>query len=273
MNASPAWRLRLLVLVATLLAIPIYFDYLATLLWLVTLLLSMGLLLWGILQPRQGGSAAPAVLTALLGQRAAHQAGKLALLLAQGIRALAGVLLRRLVTYWPRWLTMALVLAALAFVFDYRLPLPDAHPDWQEFPQLTTKHLVVERIPDFDARYGQRYQLPEAFHTGVIDSHRVSAVRVLGYRVTENTFEVGDPKGRLSNSGLSDPTPPAGWCFNQRGRCYMEVNLAGEKGYFKEWYLSYLPPFYFIYQYNQPVTRQDTLFLHLTPDDYRIYIR
>jgi hypothetical protein len=273
MNTSPARRLGLLVLVAALLAIPFYFDYLATLLWLAALLLSTGLVVWGLRQPPQGGPAAPAALTALLGQRATRLAGELARLLAQGLRALAQALLRRLVRYWRRRLATLVVLTALAFAFGYRLPQPDAHPDWHEFPRLTSTHLVVEQIPDFDARYGSRYQLPDAFHhDGVVDSPRVTAVRVLGQRVEQNRFEVGATNG-LTNSGRYTLYPPTGWCFNQHGETYLEVNVAGEKGYFKGWYSSYEPPLQFIYQYNQPRRRQDTLLLHIYSDDYRLFIR
>jgi hypothetical protein len=277
MNTSPAQqRVGLLVLVAALLAIPFYFDYLATLLKLVALLLSTGLVVWGLRQWPRGGPAAPPALTpllALLGQRAARLAREIALLLAQGLRALAGGLLRWLLTYWQRLLATLFILVAFAFAVGYRLPQPDAHPDWHEFPHLTSTHFVVELIPDFDARYGPRYQLPDAFqHDGVVDSPRVTAVRVLGYRVKQNTFQVGATNG-LTNSGRYTLYPPTGWCFNQLGETYLEVNVAGEKGYFKGWYSSYEPPLRFIYQYNQPTRRQDTLLLHIDGDDYRLFLR
>jgi hypothetical protein len=272
MNISPARRLGLLMLVAILLAIPFYFDYLATILWLGAVLLSMGLVVWGLWQSRQADLAVPLVLSTLLGQRVAQQAGELALLLAQGLRALGGALRRGLAASWQRLLATLGMLAAIAFAFGYRLPQSDAHPEWHEFPRVTSEHLVVEQIPDFDARYGPYYQLPDAFrHDGVVDSPRVTAVRLLGYRVMQNKFHVGATNG-LTNSGRYTLYPPTGWCFNQQQESYLEVSLAGEKGYFKGWYSSYEPPLRFIYQYNHPTSRQDTLLLHIEGADYRLFL-
>jgi hypothetical protein len=178
-----------------------------------------------------------------------------------------------LATYWRRLLATPLGLVTLFFALGYRPPLPDAHPGWQRFPHLTSTRLVVERIPDFDARYGPRYQLPDAFnHDGVVDSPRVTAVRRRGYRVTENTFHFGATNG-YSNSGRYTLFPETGWSFNQEGDSYLEVNVAGEKGYFRGWYSSYTPPLQYIYQYNQPTRRQDTLLLQISGDDYRLFIR
>jgi hypothetical protein len=156
----------------------------------------------------------------------------------------------------------------------YQLPQADSHPDWPEFPQLKTQHLVVERIADFDSLYGHRYRLSAAVRLGfpdAVDSLPVTAVRVLGHRVQVNTFQLGQAHG-ANNAGMAlGPTEVHG--FNQYGDEYLELNLVGEKGYFKDTYASYRPPLYYVHQYNQPTSRQDTLFLRFVSDDYRIFIR
>jgi hypothetical protein len=174
-------------------------------------------------------------------------------------------------------LVILLVLAVFAgFVsgLGYQLPQADVHPDWQEFPQLKTTHLVVERVVDFDSLYGHRYRLSAAMRSGdpdAVDSLPVTAVRVLGHRVNTNRFQIGG--AHVSNNSGMVIGPSASQGFNQYGDEYMEVNLAGEKGYFKNIYASYDPPLYDFHQYNQPTSRQDTLFLHFVSDDYRIFIR
>jgi hypothetical protein len=156
----------------------------------------------------------------------------------------------------------------------YQVPQADVHPDWPKFPQLKTKHLVVERIPDFDSLYGRRYRLRAAVWLGfpdAVDSLPVTAVRVLGHRVYKNSFQA-TVANLYSNSGrYAGPVAEQG--FNQYGDEYLEINLSGEKGYFKDIYASYDPPLYFFHQYNQPTSQQDTLFLRVVSDDYRIFIR
>lgn len=168
--------------------------------------------------------------------------------------------------YWLVLLVGLIACLGLGSRLGYHFPQADAHPDWSAFPQLKTQHLVVEHLADFDARYRHRYQLRRTMRYGVrfgdseaVDSPRVSAVRELWHRVSHNTFQatVANP---YSNAGIyAGPVEEQG--FNQYGDAYMEVDLAGEKGYFKQAYASYLPSFYFIHQYNQPTSRQDTLFL------------
>jgi hypothetical protein len=156
----------------------------------------------------------------------------------------------------------------------YKLPQADIHPDWPEFPQLKTQHLVVERVANFDSLYGHRYHLSAWQRSGdpsAEDSVPVTAVRLLGHRVSRNTFQIG--QAHVSNNAgmVIGPTEEHG--FNQYGVAYLELNLAGEKGYFKEDYASYQPPLYYFDQYNQPTSRRDTLFLRFVSDDYRIFIR
>jgi hypothetical protein len=99
----------------------------------------------------------------------------------------------------------------------------------------------------------------------------MTAVRVLGHRVHRNTFQIG--AAHVSNNAGMVIGPSEAEGFNQYGDEYMELNLAGEKGYFKDTYASYEPSLYFFHQYNQPTSRQDTLFLRFVSDDYRIFIR
>jgi hypothetical protein len=156
----------------------------------------------------------------------------------------------------------------------YQLPQADIHPDWPEFPQLKTKHLVVERIANFDSLYGKRYRLSAAVRLGfsdAVDSLPVTAVRTLGHRVSGNDFKF--TQAAISNNAGMVVGPSAGKGFNQYGVEYWEIDLAGEKGYFKDTYASYFPPHYFFHQYNQPTSRQDTLFLRFVSDDYCIFIR
>jgi hypothetical protein len=117
-----------------------------------------------------------------------------------------------------------------------RLPLPqaDAYPDWPTFPQLKTRHLVVERIADFDSLYARRLHLRRNYEGYLleVDSPRVSAVRVLGQRIRYNTF-------KASSGWYRSPMEAQG--FNQYGDNYLEVDVAGEKGYCKTDYSSFFP--------------------------------
>lgn len=195
------------------------------------------------------------------------------IVLAYLVRLLGEGFFTALLRYRRPLLTALACGTLLVFALGYRLPQADAHPDWPELPHLKSAHLVVERIPDFDARYGSRYAIPDSLrYDGVVDSPRETAVRVLGHRVTQNAYEFGATNG-YSNSGRYTPYPPTGWCFNQYGEMYIEVNVAGQKGYGKWWYTSYEPPLRYVYQYNQPTKRQDTLLLHVLDEDYRIFSR
>jgi hypothetical protein len=285
MYDSARWRFSLLAIVALVLAIPLYLDYLDTLLHLLLWLLGSALLGWGILLQRKGGPRAPGTLAIRLGKRLGlgmarlvEQGGRLlvqvGVLLVPLGRTLVEGLVTSLFTYWPALLTCLVLVIALVFGMGYQVPQADIHPDWPEFPQLKTKHLVVERIADFDSLYGRRYRLSAAVRLRfpqAVDSLPVTAVRVLGHRVSKNSFQatVANP---YSNSGIyAGPVAEQG--FNQYGDEYLEINLSGEKGYFKDIYASYEPPLYFFHQYNQPKSPRDTLFLRVVSDDYRIFIR
>jgi hypothetical protein len=272
MSPSHRWRFGLLAIVAVVFALPLYIDYLHTLLRLLLWLLGVGLLTWGVIAPRKGSLRAQGVV-------AAPSERGLAKLFAHGVVALAGVirafvqgLLSILFFQWRAILTTLVLCTALVFILGYQVPQADAYPHWPEFPQLQTAHLVVEFIPDFDVRYGRRYHLPETFGYGGVDSPRVTAVRALGHWVQGNTFQVAEAR-HYTNSGRFTPYPSAGQGFSQFGDNYLEINLAGEKGYCKNSYYSYRPPLFYVYQYNQPTTRQDTLLLRVDTQDYRIFIR
>ena len=277
MKPAARWRFGLLAGVALLLAAPLYINYVETLLRLLLWLFGIGLLSGGIALQRKGGVWAPNTLAARLNQRL--RPGLLRLV-AQGGAVLAHLgrvlvkgLFAALLRYRRTLLTALAGVTVLVFALGYQLPQTDAHPDWPELPHLKSAHLVVEHIPDFDARYGPRYAIPDSLRSyGMVDSPRVTAVRVLGHRVTQNAYEFGATNG-YSNVGRYTPYPPTGWCFNQYGETYLEVNVAGQKGYGKGWYSSYEPPLRFIYQYNQPTRQQDTLLIHLQGEDYRIFIR
>lgn len=176
------------------------------------------------------------------------------------------------------WLWVGLVVVLLVFlayvsILGYHFPQADTHPDWRVFPQLKTRHLVVERIANLDSLYGRRLHLRHRFdgYLMEVDSPQVSAVRVLGHRVSRNTFRFWEPNSTTSSGRYIGPMEHQG--FNQYGDNYLEVDLAGEKGYFKADYASYLPALYDIHQYNQPTARQDTLFLRVDSECYRLFIR
>lgn len=182
--------------------------------------------------------------------------------------------LTKLGKYWLVLLVVLVALVGFGIRSGYKLPQADTHPDWAEFPQLKTQRLVVERVANFDSLYGHRYRLSVAVRSGdpdAVDSLPVTAVHVLGHRVHVNRFQVGVSHA-ANNAGVAlGPTEEHG--FNQYGDKYLEIDLAGEKGYCKETYASYEPALYFFHQYNQPTSRQDTLFLRYVSDDYRIFIR
>jgi hypothetical protein len=155
---------------------------------------------------------------------------------------------------------------AIGYRLGYHFPQADAHPDWPAFPQLKTRHLVVERIADFDSLYAHRLHLRRRFDGLPMegDSPRVSAVRVLGHRVSRNTF-------KASSGYYRSPVEAQG--FSQYEDNYLEIDVAGKKGHCKTDYSSFFPALDEIHQYNQPTARQDTLFLRVYFEHYRIFIR
>jgi hypothetical protein len=167
---------------------------------------------------------------------------------------------------WVGLVVVLLVFLAYVYILGYHFPQADAHPDWPAFPRLKTQHLVVERIADFDSLYGRRLHLRRSYEGNFLegDSPRVSAVHVLGHRVRYNTF-------KASSGYYRSPVEAQG--FNQYGDTYLEVEVAGEKGYCKTDYSSFFPALDEMHQFNQPTTRQDTLLLRVDFDHYRIFIR
>jgi hypothetical protein len=162
----------------------------------------------------------------------------------------------------------------LGFLLHYRLPWLDQHPDWPEFPQTTNPRLVIEQIPDFEERYGKRFPVPEGFYYSEKNySASVRNVRLLGTRIMSNEFKSGFSLSLGGNSrGYIDPYPTPSMQFSQRGYSYFELSLGSEKGYFKDYYYSPLPPMFFFYQYNYPRSAQDTLFLSYVHDGFRVYL-
>jgi hypothetical protein len=180
-------------------------------------------------------------------------------------------------------LGLAALALTLAYTSGWRLPGLDRHPSWDEFPHLTNPRLIVEEIPDFDARYGRRYQLPAAV---VEESRPVNAywfeayyrtnlksVRRLGYRRTGNTFDWGGWGLSFGGNERGPAQGVTGPHFRPDGYEYLELTLAEQSGYFKgEVYENnrYLPYFY---QYNYPAAPTDTLFLRHASSDYRVFVR
>jgi hypothetical protein len=167
----------------------------------------------------------------------------------------------------------------------WRLPGLDRHPGWPAFPGLTNPRLVVEEIPDFAARYGRRYRLPAAAVEAARpadacwfeDYYRTNlrSVRRLGYQRTGNDFAWDGWHFSLGGGNETGPLQGASGepRFRPAGYEYLELSLAGVKGYFKgEVYENtiYVPYFY---QYNYPAAVTDTLFLREASRDYRVYVR
>ncbi|MDO7888215.1 hypothetical protein [Hymenobacter cheonanensis] len=177
-----------------------------------------------------------------------------------------------LTTLHNYWLVLVACVAA-GYRADYHFPQADAHPDWPVFPQLYTQHLMVEPITDIDSLYGRRLHLRHNYEGDLleVDSPQVSAVRVRGHRVRRNTFQFWEPNNTTSSGRYIGPVETQG--FNQYRDQYLEVDVAGEKGYFKVDYASFVPALDNIHQYNLPTDRQDTLFLRVDSKDYRIFIR
>ncbi|MBJ6107843.1 hypothetical protein JAO73_02390 [Hymenobacter sp. BT523] len=172
--------------------------------------------------------------------------------------------------------------AGLCFALGYRLPWRDRHPDWPAFPRTTNPRLVVEKIPDFAARYGRRFPAvlarPWARQDDFADVYRLNLrhVRALGYQVTENHFE---PRFSLGLHWTSPNDPgrseglPTRVGFYTEGYVYVQLRLGEETACFK------LPSFgpegemVRFYQYNVPRSCGDTLYLRYWDSDYRVVCR
>lgn len=188
-----------------------------------------------------------------------------------------------------RWLALLGLTALLglalakAYTKGWRLPGFDRHPTWDQFPHLSNSRLVVEEIPDFAARYGRRYHLPAAaveearpaYASWFEDYYRTNLknVRSLGYRRTGNDFDWGGWGLSFGGNERGPAQGVTGPHFRPKGYEYLELSLAGVKGYFKGKVYEnniYLPYFY---QYNYPAGVTDTLFLRHIERDYRVYMR
>lgn len=195
----------------------------------------------------------------------------------------------KLIENTRRWLGPAALLLALALGLAYglgwRVPGLDRHPSWDAFPHLTNPRLVVEQIPDFAARYGRRYHLPDSAVAKARpllvcrfeEYYRTNlkSVRPLGYQHTGNYFTWGSWHFNLGGGNETGPLKGelASPHFNPEGYEYLELSVAGAKGYFKAKVYknnNYLPYFY---QYNYPAAATDTLFLRHASGDYRVYMR
>jgi hypothetical protein len=170
---------------------------------------------------------------------------------------------------------------ALAFGLGYRLPWFDRHPDWQEFPHLTNPHLVVEEIQEYDHRLS--FPTPR---TGVKDMNfsdtyctNLRAVRSLDRQITQNDFESGirmpfsywPSPAEMGHSAADAPPQELG--FVPGGYEYLSVQFGPEVGYFKGRFSGASTTLARFYQYNQPRTIRDTLYLRYWRNDWRIFYR
>jgi hypothetical protein len=195
--------------------------------------------------------------------------------------------LTRLVRTRPKAISLlvgaGLAWVGLCFALGYRLPWFDQHPDWGFFPALNNPRLVVEEIPDsiFAPRYSRRFPYPAtADSTGqtveFYEQYRtnIKNVRSVGFQVTDNDFEPGFHL-RLW-PGPTDPGTGSQHLrtgFYNFGYEYLELRLGEERGFFKTQATAGVTTLEDFYQYNQPATRQDTLFLRYNRSNYRVYRR
>ena len=182
----------------------------------------------------------------------------------------------------PLMLVLAAALAwtGLCFALGYRLPQPDRHPDWRHFPYLSNPRLVVEEIPDFAERYGHRFpfvlarQEGERWYFEEVYRTNLRNIRSLGYCTTGNDFEglsfrVTSGGNDVGRSGVS----PSQFGFHQEGYQYLQVKLGTEVGGIKEPFRDSSNAMVTFYQYNNPNTTRDTLYLHRWDTDWRIVYR
>jgi hypothetical protein len=178
-------------------------------------------------------------------------------------------------------LSLAAGLGALTFGLGYRLPGVDRHPDWQEFPHLTNPHLVVEEIPQFDSLYGRRFPFTRegVAAANFADCYRTNLhqVRAVGYQITDNDFRSGIRIPLSSWTGVAEmghsDTRPQESGFIPEGYQYLSVQLGAEIGYFKGGIRGASTTLTRLYQYNQPRTIRDTLYLRYWENDWRIFYR
>lgn len=179
----------------------------------------------------------------------------------------------------PLVLSLGVSLLVLCFGLGYRLPSFDRHPTWPEFPGLDNPRLVVQLVPNFDARYGHRYQLPDparlnSFSFEAYYRTNLKNVRALGFQQTGNDFE-WDLRFHGLSGGNNDyyPHEPAPHGFRPTGYQYLELTLASAKGYCKAKQYQTSNTLTTFYQYNCPTTVQDTLFLRFQGLDYCVFLR
>jgi hypothetical protein len=178
-------------------------------------------------------------------------------------------------------LSLAAGLGALAFGLGYRLPGFDRHPDWQEFPHLTNPHLVVAQIFAFDSLYGRRFPYPskEVAAGDFSSGYRTNLhqVRSLGYQITHNDFRSGIRMPMSSWTGVAEQnhshTLPQKRGFIPQGYQYLSIQLGSEVEYFKERFAGTSDNRELFYQYNQPSSTRDTLYLRHWNSNWRIFYR
>jgi hypothetical protein len=180
------------------------------------------------------------------------------------------------------WLLgLASGLLALAFALGYRPPGADRHPAWRKFPYLTNPRLVVEEIPNFDSIYGRRFPFTRK---GVMamsydDCYRTNLhlVRSLGHQITHNDFRSGIRWPLSSWTGVAEmgrrDTLHRKKGFIPAGYQYLRLQLGSEVGYFKESFSGASDNRTLFYQYNQPRTTRDTLYLRYWDSSWRIFYR
>ena len=173
----------------------------------------------------------------------------------------------------------------LMFVFGYKIPWFDKHPDWNEFPSLTNKKIVIQEIKNFDKMYGKKYRIPklevvsDAYNFERCYRNNLKNIKSIDYRITDNKFKYrgffnfSGLRGGGNSTGASNNSDFYGSSFTQNGYEYLEFTLNNQKGYFKAKNSLSNTALERFYQYNYPQKENDTLFFNYSGTNYRAYLK
>lgn len=174
---------------------------------------------------------------------------------------------------------------ALMFVFGYKIPWFDKHPDWNEFPSLTNKKIVIQEIKNFDKMYGKKYRIPklevvsDSYNFERCYRNNLKNIKSIDYRTTDNKFKYrgffnfSGLRGGGNSTGASNNSDYNGTSFSQNGYEYLEFTLNNQKGYFKAKNSLSNTVLERFYQYNYPQKENDTLFFNYSGTNYRAYLK
>ena len=179
--------------------------------------------------------------------------------------------------------TLTFIYIVAIFSLGYKIPWFDKHPDWQEFPNLSNKNIVIEKIENFELDYGHKFnEIPlskneiSLFGFQSLNKENLKNIKSINFVVTKNNFirsSIIDISFNWNSTGRRNDFPFEMY-FYQRGIEYLEFSIGNQKGFFKAADRirgsSYEKSFY---QYNYPKTDKDTLFFRYWEHNYKAYIK